>query len=204
METTFTQLLMSSSERETFAQFSFTDREELLEYLFKHRLLLLVDWKGEEEDWQIGNFLQKRTRALFGEPLSVHEPYSKLIAEVKNGRMVVGDSVTFLLKQFKAQLKKIGLTIVLLELGNDSYYLGLMKQTDIDKLKKQTDIAWKFVVFGNSRGEVLYTVNCECGSTNVWQVKRGEIITDDTCQDCERQLFDANGNCPFKVIKDYI
>ncbi len=49
METKFTQLLMSSSERKAFTQFSFTDSEELLEYLFKHRLLLLVDWKEKRK-----------------------------------------------------------------------------------------------------------------------------------------------------------
>ena len=62
----------------------------------------------------------------------------------------------------------------------------------------------KILVYSNDSGEVLYTVNCDCGSMNIWQVKRGETITDDVCQDCGKQIFDEKGNSSFQVIKDYI
>ncbi|NQX56842.1 hypothetical protein HQN86_24710 [Pedobacter panaciterrae] len=70
-------------------------------------------------------------------------------------------------------------------------------------LKKQSDEFWKFREFGTSSGEVLYTVYCTCGSMNMWQLKRGELLVDDVCQDCGKLLFDAKGEASLPVIKEY-
>ncbi|MEZ2442782.1 hypothetical protein AB6805_13755 [Chitinophaga sp. RCC_12] len=205
MNTRFSQLLMGAGEQEAFTLCPFTNDQELLDYLLKHQILLLVDWKGEEDEQQIGRFLQGRAAVLSpGATLDLETPYAKLKDEIDRRNIQTGDSVPFLLKKFQAQQKTTGLTVVLLDRGNDSYYIGLMKQSDTKELKKQTDLDGKFVVFGSLSGEVLYTVNCSCGSMNVWQVKRGEIITEDVCQDCGKELFDKEGKSPFQIIKDYI
>ncbi len=199
------QLLMDLKEQEAMVQQSFTSHEDLLAYLLDHGILLQVDWKGEEHEFQIGKFLQGRAAVLLpGTSIDIETPYGKLRDAVRKESINAGDSVPLLLKSFQAQQKKTGLTVVLLDIGNDSYYIGLIKQSDAAGLKKQSDPVWRFTAFGSLSGEVLYTVNCDCGSMNIWQVKRGEKITDDVCQDCGKQIFDEEGNSSFQVIKDYI
>ncbi|WP_029274576.1 DUF6630 family protein [Pedobacter borealis] len=205
MDTKFSQLLMTPEEQNAMVQESFASHQELLTYLLDHCILLQVDWKGEEEEQQIGRFLQDRAAILLpGTSIDIETPYTKLREAVSEGNIDVGDSVPLLLKNFQSQQKKTDLTVVLLDIGNDSYYIGLIKQSDTAKLKKQAGLGWRFTAFGSLTGEVLYTVNCDCGSMNVWQVKRGEKLTDDVCQDCGKQIFDEEGHSSFQVVKDYI
>ncbi|RPD38039.1 DUF6630 family protein [Chitinophaga barathri] len=174
---------------------------ELLDCLIREKYLLVVDWKGEEEASQIGKFLQSRATALIpGTLINIGDAYAAMEKE----ELSVGDAVPFLLKHFQQILKKLKLTIILLDQQNDSYYIGLVKDDGLKDLKKQNDEFWKFSAFGSSTGEVLYTVNCDCGSMNVWQLKRGEPLTDDVCQDCGKELFDKEGNASLPVIREYI
>ncbi|MGN7721581.1 DUF6630 family protein [Chitinophaga sp. 22620] len=174
---------------------------ELLDCLIREKYLLVVDWKGEDEPGAIGNFLQNRAAALIpGTKFNTSEAYSELAKE----ELAVGDAVPFLLAHFQKRLKRIKLTIILQDQQNDSYYIGLVKEESVKDLKKQNDEFWNFTVFGSLTGEVLYTVNCDCGSMNVWQLKRGEPLTDDTCQDCGKVLFDKEGNASLPVIKEYL
>jgi len=53
------------------------------------------------------------------------------------------------------------------------------------------------------RGGIIY------GELQLWQyermaIKRGELLTDDYCQDCGKELFDQAGKASMPVIKDYI
>lgn len=205
MDTKFSQYLLNSKELADFALYSFTDYEEHLNYLLKHQFLLVVDWRGEEMELQIGIFLQNRAASLSpGSDLDVKEIYAKMNIETENESLTCGDSVPFLLRKFQVQLKKIRLAIVLLDLGNDNYYIGVMQEIYLKELKKQSDPLWKFVTLGSRSGEILYTINCSCGSMNVWQVKRGEQIRDDLCQDCGKELFDREGNSFLPLIREYI
>jgi len=199
------QYLMHAGEYDQFTSCSFGNQHEELQYLLDEHILLMVDWKGEEQEFIIGRFLQQRVSVLTPEnKLDIDAPYAKLSAEQSKGNFLPGDAIPFLLKQFQKQLKPVGLAIVLLDVGNDSYYIGLAPQGDLKRITSKTSGNWPYVAFGSKTGEVLYTVNCSCGSMNVWQLKRGELLTDDYCQDCGKELFDQAGKASMPVIKDYI
>lgn len=199
------QYLMQAGENDKFASCAFNDQHTALQYLLDEHILLMVDWKGEEQEFMIGRFLQQRISVLApGNKLNIEAPYAKLRAEQSKGNFLPGDAVPFLLKQFQKQLKPVGLAIVLLDSGNDNYYIGLSLQGDLKKITSNNPGTWSYVAFGSKTGEVLYTVNCSCGSMNVWQLKRGELLTDDHCQECGKELFDKAGKTSIPVIKDYI
>ena len=199
------QYLMHAEENDKFASCSFIDQHAALQYLLDEHILLMVDWKGEEQEFMIGQFFQQRILVLTTEnKLNIEAPYAKLSTEQSKSNFLPGDAIPFLLKEFQKQLKPVGLAIVLLDLGNDSYYIGLSHQGDLKKITSNKPGTWPYVAFGSKTGEVLYTVNCSCGSMNVWQLKRGELLTDDYCQDCGKELFDKAGKASMPVIKDYI
>ncbi|SEW45656.1 DUF6630 family protein [Chitinophaga arvensicola] len=182
---------------------SFNHDQEVLDFLIDSGYLTVTDWKAEDEPYQIGHFIRKRGGELnAGATFDIESIYQLLQEQV--GSMAPGDSIPFLLEQFQALVEEAGLSIVSLNRGNDSYYIGLVPTRDLKQLKKQSDDFWNWKAFGDLSGEVLYTVYCSCGSMNVWQVKRGDIITEDTCQDCGREIFDKEGKSTFEVIRDYI
>ncbi|MGO4294996.1 DUF6630 family protein [Chitinophaga sp. RAB17] len=181
----------------------FNEDEQLLNFLIKAQYLTVTDWKGEDEAFQIGNFMKTRLNALSpGLALDIEGGYQLLHGRA--GSLDTGDGIPFLLKAFQDLLLKEGFTIVQLDRGNDSYYIGLVFSRNLKDLKKQSSKFWRWKAFGELSGEVLYTVNCSCGGMNVWQVKRGEIITEDLCQDCGKEIFDKDGKSTFEVIREYI
>ena len=182
---------------------SFKDDEALLNFLIDRKYLTVTDWKGEEEPFQIGHFIQGRLGNLKVDSIFEIENVYQLMQK-QSGDLNTGDSVPFLLKQFQALVKKEGFTIVLLDRGNDSYYIGVAFTRHLKDLKKKSNDFWRWRAFGDSSGEVLYTVNCSCGSMNVWQVKRGEIITEDNCQNCGKEIFNKDGKSTFEIIREYV
>lgn len=176
--------------------------QELLDFLIKKRVVLDIDWAGESEKTEIGSFLQYRLNQFEnGLQLDLYEVYRLLEQE----EMERGDGVPFILSYYEPVLKKAGFAIHLVGLMTDTYYLVLLPELFAKELKKIKDPFWKFSPFGSTSGEVLYTVNCSCGSMNVWQLKRHEPApANDHCQDCGKMLFDQGGNALLPVEKDYI
>lgn len=185
---------------------NFIDNNELFDRLIKEKVILAVDWSGEENEFEIGHFLQDRLQQLeIVTPFDFKAAYTELDQKIVTGNMERGDAVFFILKSYQKRLKKEGLDICLVDRKNDTYYLILLKDAQVKKIKKLKDHFWKILPFGAASGEVLYTINCSCGSMNVWQLKRSEAApTDDYCQDCGKMLFDKDGNALMAVEKDYI
>jgi len=177
-----------------------TDNNAVLQELLNSNKLIMVDWKGEGKMYEIGNFFTERAAKL---KHNVAFDLKQLYDQAAESAHETGDFVPVLLSIFKPVLKKASLSIVLLDRGNDQYYIGLTMAKNARILKKQSDEFWKFREFGTSSGEVLYTVYCTCGSMNMWQLKRGELLVDDVCQDCGKLLFDAKGEASLPVIKEY-
>ncbi|HWV73013.1 MAG TPA: hypothetical protein VN040_14930 [Pseudosphingobacterium sp.] len=200
-----TQRLMNDEEKQRCTGSTFKDRHELLQYLLDRRILLIVDWKGEEQEFDIGSFLQQRASILEpGAALDINSAYNKMHVEIAAGHLHPGDTVPFLLKVFCKQLKSASLGVVLLNLGNDNYYIGVARLQDMKQLTANAADFWQYLAYGAKTGEVLYTVNCSCGGMNVWQLKRGVLLTDDYCEHCGKELFDKEGKPSMPVIKDYI
>lgn len=199
------QKLMNNEELEKFSSFTFKNKHDQLQFLLDHSILIMVDWKGEEEDLEIGKFL--RQRALLFKPtiaLDIETAYKKMHDQVAKGKMQTGDTVPFILNALQKQLKPAGLAIVLLDTGNDNYHIGVVKQEDLKSITDVSNNFYPYIAYGSKTGEVLYTVICSCGSMNVWQIKRGELLTDDYCQDCGKEIFDKEGKSDMTVVKDYI
>ncbi|MBC9914657.1 DUF6630 family protein [Chitinophaga varians] len=181
-----------------------TDDEQLLDALLQQQYLTVTDWKGEDSPRQIGNFLQARLNVLRpGFQIDIDSVYASMEAEASGFK--AGDSVPFLLRSFQALLEEEDFLTVLLDRGNDSYYIGLITDKNKKDLKKQSTPLGKWRALGDLSGEVLYTVYCSCGSMNVWQVKRGELIDEEgDCTNCGKEIFDKKGQTTFKVITEYI
>lgn len=181
------------------------DRNGLLEYLLAEGILLMIDWKGEEQETEISDFFVSRLGTLgINSTIDTISTYKKLHTEIDKNSLQPGDAIPYLLKEFQKQLKSMKIAIIALDMGNDSYYIGLARQEDIKTITKPSRTFWQFKAWGSKTGQVLYTVNCSCGSMNIWQLKRGELLTDDSCQDCGKELFDKLGNSSLPVIKEYI
>lgn len=192
--------VLSADEQQNFPTEEFSN-EDMLNYLLDHQFLLQIDWKGESYLNEIGSFLQHRAIAFNPEATFDFTDAYKMA----NDQVVTpGDFVPSLLKASNHELKNKGLEIVQLDLGKDSYYVAVMEKSNSKQIKKASDEFWQFKPWGSQTGEVLYTVYCSCGSMNVWQLKMGESLTDDTCQECGTVIFDSEGNSIFKVSKDYI
>jgi len=198
MNTKFLPYLLSSTE---LAGINEPNDESLLNALLTRNKLLEVDWKGEQHKYEIGSFINERSQQF---ERQTRFDFTAAYEKAGSNSNEPGDFVPALIKNIQADLKKEGLEVVHLDRGNDSYYLGLIKQEDSKALKKAGGDFWKFRPFGSQTGEVLYTVYCSCGSMNVWQLKRGELLTDDTCENCGVVMFDEKGHSEFEVIKDYI
>jgi len=201
MNPNFISIIINNSEQNDLP--SWSEDQQLLRLLIDQKYIMVVDWKAEEEPFQIGNFLKDRLQALAPDvSLPFDLVYQKL--EAQKNDLEIGESIPLILKEFQLILKKSGFTLVLLDQGNDSYYIGLIDSKDLKNLKKQSTDFWRWKGLGDLSGEVLYTVYCSCGHMNVWQVKRGEIITDDVCENCNREIFDQEGKSTLEVIKDFI
>jgi len=198
MNIKFLPYLLSSTE---LADINETSDESLLNALLKRNKLLEVDWKGEQNKYEIGDFIKVRAQQFQSKKAF---DFTAAYENAGSKRKEPGDFIPILIKNIQAELKKDGLEVVQLDRGNDSYYLGLIKQENSKALKKANDDFWKFRQFGSQTGEVLYTVYCRCGSMNVWQLKRGELLSDDTCENCGTVIFDEKGHSEFEVIRDYI
>lgn len=205
MNSEYLQKLMGEQEWKKFVSKSIDDKNELIQYLLENEILLMVDWKGEEQDGNIGDFFKYRINILDSNTMvDFSSVYDKLQETISRNNLQTGDAVPFLLKEFQKQLKPIKQVVILLNVGNDNYYIGLARQKDLKVITTPSSDFWQFLSFGSKTGEVLYTVKCDCGSMNVWQLKRGEVLTDDVCQDCGKILVDKEGNFTLPVEKDYI
>lgn len=198
MNIKFLPYVLSTAE---FADMHADTDESLLHELLKRNQLLEVDWKGEQNKYEITNFITARASEIQGQN---DFDFTRAYEQAAGKSTSPGDFIPALIKNIQKELKNKGLEVVQLNRGNDSYFLGLIKQKDSKALKQAGDEFWNFSPFGSQMGEILYTVYCSCGSMNVWQLKRGELLTDDSCQECGTVIFDEKGHSTFEVIKDYI
>ncbi|RPE14257.1 hypothetical protein EGT74_12365 [Chitinophaga lutea] len=175
---------------------------DLLDHLLKEKIVLVVDWSGEEENSRIADFLRHRLQQ-FGSKAIVDAEGA--YAQLEKKQPERGDAVPLLLQYFQKGLKKEGFVICQLDRQNDAYYILLAPDKVAKELKKAKDAYWNVAPFGQKTGEVLYTINCTCGSMNVWQLRRSEPApADDYCENCGKMLFDKDGNALLTVEKDYI
>lgn len=133
MNPNFISIIINNSEQNDLP--SWSEDQQLLRLLIDQKYIMVVDWKAEEEPFQIGNFLKDRLQALAPDvSLPFDLVYQKL--EAQKNDLEIGESIPLILKEFQLILKKSGFTLVLLDQGNDSYYIGLIDSKDLKNLKK--------------------------------------------------------------------
>ncbi len=180
--------------------------EELFDYLLQEKIILMIDWSGEEEEFEISSFLKYRLDKLEkNSDLNSIEIYEQLDEKIDNDQIERGGGVSFLLEKFHKILKKDGLSINLVREGCDAYYITLATQQATKLLQKRKNEFWSFVPFGTKKREILYTIYCTCGSTNVWQLKPNIPLPVKACCDkCNKQLVNIYGEAILEVEKEYI
>ena len=199
------EMLLSAIEFETLQNSSSVlTNEELFHYLIDKRILLIVNWSGEDEKYHISNFLQSRVFTILGKEISLDtdKAYEALNKKLDIGK---GDHLPFLLDYFDKNLKKHGLTISLNNRGNDSYCISVSTIDNAKKLRKQKAEPWKFISLSARKTRVLYTIDCpDCGEMNVWELSiRDTPPQNECCDKCGKLLFDENGDPLVPYEKDY-
>lgn len=175
----------------------YTD-EDLENKLIKDNIILVVDWSGEADDYEVVTFLQNRLNSISESNiiLDKDDVYKKINKKIEKLEFERGDSLPFILEYYHKILKKSGYLITLIYHQNDTYYITLTSQEGNKKLKKLKDEYWDFTTLGQRRGEALYTIYCpKCKSMNVWQLDRSLPVPDEgNCDSCNTPLFDEMGN----------
>lgn len=139
--------------------------DALLEELIRKEYALVVDWSGEEGNNYLFNFFNQRTVSLLGRQLDIssNEVYQQFDKDIDTPKR--GDFVPFALEYFDKHLKSNGLRVVLLDMGNDTYYIFVAPKTDADRLTKIKSTFWKFKLVSFQNKTPLYVANCpKCGN----------------------------------------
>jgi len=201
------------SEQEIESLFIAKQPEELTDYeleekLIKENTILVVDWSGEFDKYEIVSFLQSRLDVIAKEKLALEreDVYKKIDKKINKGEFERGDQPPFILNYYHIILKKAGYPITLIDHQNDAYYITITSVDKSKKLKKLKDEYWDFTTYGQRSGEALYTIYClKCKSMNVWQLDSCLPVPDEgNCDSCNTPLFDEKGAPVTEMIKEMI
>lgn len=185
--------------------------EPFMRFMLDNQLLLAIDWKGEIEQGELNDFLTGRLTA-FGIEFDVNDAdiQQRLQKKIKKP-IKTGDYIIKLIKEYQKLVSKKRFVIVNFCNGSDTYFIGIMRKTQLTKLKQETffDNAY-FIKFGEVKGnEALYIIFCQhpdrynkneiCNAMNMWQLPIDSPPNEGNCQSCGVALFDEKGNPYFEM-----
>lgn len=185
----------------------FKEDEVLLEELICKKYVLVVDWSGEDEENDLFNFFNQRSVSLTGKQLNVSsgEIYEQF--DKSTNRSQKGDFVPFALEYFDKHLESLGLKAVLLDMGNDSYYVLVASKADSNRLIRLKSTFWKFKRVSFQNNSPLYVANCpKCGNIQFFGLDTDidkKELAGKSCNDCGTLFWDDNGNEMVKIEKYY-
>ena len=181
--------------------------DALLEELIRKEYALVVDWSGEEGNNYLFNFFNQRTVSLLGRQLDIssNEVYQQFDKDIDTPKR--GDFVPFALEYFDKHLKSNGLRVVLLDMGNDTYYIFVAPKTDADRLTKIKSTFWKFKLVSFQNKTPLYVANCpKCGNIQFFGLDTDideKNLAGKSCSDCGTLFWDDNGYEMVEIEKYY-
>ena len=179
----------------------------LLDVLRRRNYILVVDWSGECEENELFNFFNNRVTSLSGKKLNilsgdVYKSFNETFTNPKKG-----DFLPFALNYFNEQLKSLGFRIVLLDMGNDAYYLLVASKNNANKLTKVKSDFWKFKELSFQNKTPLYVANCpKCGNIQFFGLDTDieeKDLAGKCCSDCGTLFWDEDGNEMVNIEKYY-
>lgn len=185
----------------------FKEDEALLEELICKKYVLIVDWSGEDEENDLFNFFNQRSVSLIGKQLDIssNEIYQQFDKAIDTPQR--GDFLPFALEYFDKHLESLGLRVVLLDMGNDTYYILVTSKTDANRLTKLKSTFWKFELVSFQNKAPLYVANCpKCGNIQFFGLDTDideKDLAGKSCSDCGTLFWDDNGNEMVEIEKYY-
>lgn len=185
----------------------FRENEALLEELICKKYVLIVDWSGEDEENDLFNFFNQRSVSLIGKQLDIssNEIYQQFEKAIDIPQR--GDFLPFALEYFDKHLELLGLRVVLLDMGNDTYYILVASQTDANRLTKLKSTFWKFELVSFQNKTPLYVANCpKCGNIQFFGLDTDideKDLAGKSCSDCGTLFWDDDGNEMVEIEKYY-
>jgi hypothetical protein len=149
--------------------------------LIARGVLERVDWSGEDIAGQIAAFVVRRLVA-FGASPGVAEAVAVAARDAVRPGLERGEAVPAVLHAMEGALGSTDLALGELRLGDDAYRIGVMPRTRVSLR------AWGL---DRRPRELLYIIECPCGTTNVWQLPESDPEPGmGECDACGRALFD--------------
>lgn len=179
---------------------SASQNETLREALYQNRIFLFLDWKGEDEQGQLYEFVNERLAAFGKEALKVktddlYKKFNKEFGEVWES----GDFMPFAFDYFDSKLKRQKMRLMLLERGSDDYTVFIVPSNACKSLEKIQSDFWAFQSLNKAANFILYAVDCPaCGQPSVWDLPISEpppYANHEAayCDSCQQPLWDADG-----------
>lgn len=185
----------------------FKEDEVLLEELICKNYVLVVDWSGEDEENVLFNFFNQRSISLTGKQLNVSSSEIYQQYEESTKRSQKGDFVPFALESFDKHLESLGLKAVLLDMGNDSYYILVSSKADSNRLIRLKSTFWRFKRVSFQSSSPLYVAYCpKCGNIQFFGLDTDideKDLAGESCHKCGELFWDDNGNELVKIEKYY-
>lgn len=133
--------IVAPNELQKFAVYE--DDEELLEKFIRNGICLTLDWKQEDVEGVLVDFIQERSRIMFGEHFSADRTVTAFYQNHYSNRKN-GDLLEFMLKIYNEQLREINECLLILNCYDDQYRIFVVKRQDARKLTRIKSDFWKF------------------------------------------------------------
>ncbi|MDR0228694.1 MAG: hypothetical protein LBI72_06475 [Flavobacteriaceae bacterium] len=179
-----------------------TNDNILFDYLLRHHFVLEVNHIDEHQDYLILAFIQKRLLA-FNSYMEIEEKklfknVSKAISKERINKTTI---IPYLISKIKKKMDKT-YTICQIKRDDNNYYLAVLQKK---KLRKLLDITTSIGIFQKIekpvKQETVYTIQCSCGATSTWQIKKYELPPQTGhCNSCQKDLFNPQGTPIFAMV----
>ncbi|MFD8599403.1 hypothetical protein ACFV1L_30815 [Kitasatospora sp. NPDC059646] len=156
------------------------------------RVLLTLDWSGEEEPGRLAEFVAARVRALGADPADVDDTAVRRAAEA-DPALRRGDLPVRQLDHLSGVLAGLGCALLQVHHGDDAYALLVARTggSTPDGLTGLTHDHCPVLPWGTR--PTLVCLDCPgCAQQLVWELPPGETLAGERC-DCGTALFDADG-----------
>lgn len=178
-----------------------SEDKKLFEILWKHNIILEIRSTYQNADSAILVFVQERIAKL-DIPLEIDDKklYKSVYKQLQKKRITEQEVPLYVIKKLKKKLPK-NYTICLIDRNDDALYIAVLKKKHFKKLAKQKSTIGVFTKLQDEpQDEVSYIIECECGTTNVWQQPKTDgPPLQEQCISCRKDLFYPSGSPIFAM-----
>lgn len=178
------------------------EQQDLFKYLLQQQIVLAITEIDQHQDHLILDFTHNRLQA-FGIDLDINEKklFKNVSKAIKKERIVTTEIIPYIVRKLKKAMDK-NYTLCQIERADEFFYLAVLPKKKLKKLLPLTTPIGTFHKISKpSLQEILYIIECDCGMSNVWQLRENETRPNQgLCNSCQKDLFNPQGTPIFAVI----